>query len=83
MQLSSLVQKGLAWLGFRRVAVLCRAVTAGASVGGRGGVHWHGRRRPRALALAWEAVADAGGGGGGGRWRGRRRHATGSRERSG
>ena len=34
----------------------------GAGVGGRGGVHWHGRRR---RTLAGEAVADAGVGGGG------------------
>jgi len=32
----------------------------GSCVGGRGGVHWHGRRRPRALALAWEAAAREG-----------------------
>ena len=60
--------------------MLCRAATVGAGVGGRGGVHWHGRRRPWALALAWEAAADAGGGDSGGRWRGRRWHARGSRE---
>jgi len=40
--------------------VLCRAAMAGAGVGGRGGVHWHERRRPLALVLVWEAAAREG-----------------------
>ena len=73
MQLSSLVQKGLAWGQPVGVGVVRVTVGGGAVQGGDGG-SWHGRQRRR--ALAWEAAttgAGTGVGGGGGRWRGRRR----------
>ena len=81
MQLSSLVQKGLAW-GQPVGAGVVRVPAGGGAVQGGDGGSWRGRQRRR--ALAWEAAATgagAGMGGGGGRWRGRRRHARGSRER--
>ena len=80
MQLSSPVQKGLAW-GQPVGAGVVRVPVGGSAVQGGDGGSWRGRQRRR--ALAWEAAADAGRGGGGGRWCGRRRHARGSRDRAG
>ena len=83
MQLSSPVQKGLAW-GQPVGAGVVRVPASGGDVQGGDGGSWRGRQRRR--ALAWEATAMGAGtgvGGGGGRWRGRRRHARGSRERAG
>ena len=80
MQLSSPVQKGLAW-GQPVGAGMVRVLAGGGAVQGGDGGSWRGRQRWR--ALAWEAAATgAGVGGSGGRWRGRRRHARGSRERA-
>jgi len=62
MQLSSPVQKGLAW-GQPVGAGVVRVPVGGGAVQGGDGGSWRGRQRRR--ALAWEAAADAGVGGGG------------------
>jgi len=96
MQLSSPVQKGLAW-GQPVGAGVVRVPVGGSAVQGGDGGSWRGRQRRR--ALAWEAAATGTGvgvgGGGHWRWRGRRRRtlagvavlflfsARGSRERAG
>ena len=68
MQLSSLVQKGLAWGQPVGVGVV-RVPAGGGAVQGSDGGSWRGRQRRR--ALAWEAAATgAGAGVGGGGTRG-------------
>jgi len=70
MQLSSPVQKGLAW-GQPVGAGVVRVPAGGGAVQGGDGGSWRGRQRRR--ALAWEAAATgtgAGVGGGGECWRG-------------
>ena len=73
MQLSSLVQKGLAWGQPVGVGVV-RVPAGGGAVQGGDGRSWRGRQRWH--ALAWEAAATgagAGVGGSGRRWQGMRR----------
>ena len=81
MQLSSLVQKGLAW-GQPVGAGVVRVPAGGGAVQGGDSGSWRGRQRR--CALAWEAAAtgtSASMGGDSERWRGRRRHTRGAGER--